>query len=316
MWDKKHLLGLEELSAGDILDILDKAQNYRATALDEDKPCDALAGRRVVLMFFESSTRTRVSFEIAVERLGGSVTALSADTSSVKKGESLLDTVRTIDSMGVDFMVVRHPASGAACQIAQAVSASVVNAGDGTHEHPTQGLLDMLTIRQRKGAIAGLRVGIVGDILHSRVARSNLFGLTKLGASVVLIGPPTLVPDSFKSLGAEISNSLDDAIHQCDVLNVLRIQRERLDGQFFPSVREYCELYRLDRVRMRRAKPDVLVMHPGPMNRGIEITPDVADGANSVILEQVSNGVAVRMAVLDILNSPRRSRRDAPVGRL
>ncbi|HUW35419.1 MAG TPA: aspartate carbamoyltransferase catalytic subunit [Planctomycetota bacterium] len=302
MWDKKHLLGLEELSAQDITELLDKAGDYRATALDDDKACDALRGKRVVLMFFENSTRTRVSFEVAAERLGGSVTALSMDTSSVKKGESLLDTVRTIDSMGVDFMVVRHSSSGAARQVAKAVSASVINAGDGTHEHPTQGLLDMLTVRQHKGRIDGLRVGIVGDVLHSRVARSNLFGLKKLGASVVLIGPPTLVPDSFRSLGAEISNNFDDVIHQCDVLNMLRIQRERLDGQYFPSVREYCELFRLDSSRMRRAKPDVLVMHPGPMNRGIEITPDVADGANSVILEQVSNGVAVRMAVLDTLN--------------
>jgi len=302
MWDKKHLLGLEELSAQDITDLLDKAGEYRAEALDDDKHFDALHGKRVVLMFFENSTRTRVSFEVAAERLGGCVTALSMDTSSVKKGESLLDTVRTIDSMGMDFMVVRHSSSGAARQISQAVSASVINAGDGTHEHPTQGLLDVLTIRQHKGRIEGLRVGIVGDVLHSRVARSNLFALLKLGATVVLIGPPTLVPDSFRALGAEISNSLDDVIHQCDVLNMLRIQRERLDGQYFPSVREYCELFRLDGSRMRRAKPDVLVMHPGPMNRGIEITPDVADGANSVILEQVSNGVAVRMAVLDTLN--------------
>ena len=308
MWDKQHLLGLDDLSADDIAGLLDKAQHYRTTALDEDKPSQALSGRRVVLMFFENSTRTRVSFQIAGERLGAAVTALSMEASSLKKGESLLDTVRTIDSMGVDFMVVRHSSSGAPWQIADAVSASVINAGDGTHEHPTQGLLDMLTIRQHKGAIRGLRVAIVGDVLHSRVARSNLIGLTKMGASVVLVGPPTLVPESLKSLGAEISYSLDDVIHQCDVLNMLRIQRERLDGQYFPSVREYCELYRLDSARMRRARADVLVMHPGPMNRGIEITPDVADGANSVILQQVSNGVAVRMAVLDTLNAARSAR--------
>ena len=305
MWDKTHLLGLEELAADDITGLLDKAQHYRAIAINEDRSLTALRGRRVVLMFFENSTRTRISFEFAANRLGATATAMSMAASSVSKGESLLDTVRTIDSMGVDFLVVRHSSSGVPWQIAPAVKASVVNAGDGTHEHPTQGLLDLLTIRQHKGRIAGLRVGIVGDVLHSRVARSNLFALTKLGASVVLIGPPTLVPDSFRQLGGEVCHDFDEAIHQCDVLNMLRIQTERLDGQYFPSLREYCRLYRLDAFRMRRARPDLLVMHPGPMNRGVEIAADVADGANSAILEQVSNGVAVRMAVLDALNSAR-----------
>jgi aspartate carbamoyltransferase catalytic subunit len=305
MWDREHLLGLAELSADDITELLDKAQRYRATALDEDKASDLLRGTRVVLMFFENSTRTRISFQIAAERLGARVTAMQADASSVKKGESLMDTVHTIDSMGVEFMVVRHSSSGAPWQIAGWVSASVINGGDGTHEHPTQGLLDLLTIRQHKGKLAGLRVGIIGDIAHSRVARSDLFALKKLGADVVLIGPPTLVPDSFKKLGAEVSHDFDNAIHQCDVLYMLRIQRERLGGQYFPSTREYSELYRLDGRRMQRARPDVLVMHPGPMNRGVEITPAVADGINAVIREQVSNGVAVRMAVLDTLHASR-----------
>jgi len=305
MWDRKHFLGLAELSADEINQILDKAQGYRPTALDENKASGKLRGTRLVLMFFENSTRTRVSFELAAGRLGASVTAMQMSASSVTKGECLRDTVRTVDAMGVDFMVVRHASSGAVGQVAGWVSASVINAGDGTHEHPTQGLLDMLTIRQRKGKIEGLRVGIVGDILHSRVARSNLIALKKLCADVVLIGPPTLVPNSFEQLGAEVAHDFDNTIHQCDVLYMLRVQRERLGGQFFPSMREYCELYRLDARRMQRAKSDVLVMHPGPMNRGIEITTDVADGPNAAVLEQVSNGVAVRMAVLDILHGSR-----------
>jgi len=305
MWNRKHLLGLSELSAGDITELLDLAQDYRTTALDERKAAGKLRGARVVLMFFENSTRTRVSFELAAERLGASVTAMQMEASSVKKGESLQDTVRTIDAMGVDFMVVRHSSSGAPWQVASWVGASVVNAGDGTHEHPTQGLLDLLTIRQRKGRIKGLRVGIVGDIAHSRVARSDLIGLRKLGAEVVLIGPPTLVPAVFAELGAEVSHDLDNTIHQCDVLYMLRIQRERLGSRLFPSVREYSTFYRLDARRMQRAKPDVLVMHPGPMNRGVEITAEVADGPNCAVIEQVSNGVAVRMAVLDMLHRSR-----------
>ena len=309
MWDKKHLLGLQDLSAAEITEILDAAQACRDRALDESCRSDKLSGRRVVLAFFENSTRTRLSFEFAAARLGAAVTAFSADASSVKKGESLVDTAMNIDAMGVDFLVVRHSSAGAARLVSQVVSAAVINAGDGTHEHPTQALLDMLTIRRHKGRIDGLCVGIVGDVLHSRVARSNIFGLLTMGAKVVLIGPPTLVPDSLKQYGAQIAHDFDDAIHQCDVLNMLRIQQERLDGQFFPSIREYCELYRLDAPRMRRARPDVLVMHPGPMNRGIEIAADVADGPNSVILEQVSNGVAVRMAVLDLLNRAAQSKK-------
>jgi len=303
MWHRKHLLGLQDLSANELNAILDAAESYKAASLDESLRCGRLNGRRVVLAFFENSTRTRLSFEFAAARLGAAVTALSMDSTSVKKGESLADTIANINAMGVDFLVVRHASSGAAVIASKETSACVINAGDGTHEHPTQGLLDLFTIRRHKGRIEGLRVGIVGDILHSRVARSNLFALVTLGAKAVLIGPPTLVPDSLRKFGAEIAHDFDDAIHQCDVLNILRIQQERLDGQFFPSVREYCELYRLDAPRMRRARPDVLVMHPGPMNRGIEIAADVADGPNSVILEQVSNGVAVRMAVLDLLDA-------------
>jgi len=303
MWHRKHLLGLQDLSADELNAILDAAESYKAASLDESLRCGRLNGRRVVLAFFENSTRTRLSFEFAAARLGAAVTALSMDSTSVKKGESLADTIANINAMGVDFLVVRHASSGAAVIASKETSACVINAGDGTHEHPTQGLLDLFTIRRHKGRIEGLRVGIVGDILHSRVARSNLFALVTLGAKAVLIGPPTLVPDSLRKFGAEIAHDFDDAIHQCDVLNILRIQQERLDGQFFPSVREYCELYRLDAPRMRRARPDVLVMHPGPMNRGIEIAADVADGPNSVILEQVSNGVAVRMAVLDLLDA-------------
>ncbi|NQT19845.1 MAG: aspartate carbamoyltransferase catalytic subunit [Planctomycetes bacterium] len=305
MWDRKHLLGIAELSAEEITEILDKAQHYTATALDESTTSDKLRGKRVALMFFENSTRTRVSFELAAQRLGASVTAMQMSASSVAKGESLRDTVLTVDAMGVDFMVVRHSSAGAPHQIAGWVSASVLNAGDGTHEHPTQALLDMLTIRRHKNDFDGLRVGIVGDIAHSRVARSDLIALKKLGADVVLIGPPTLVPGAFAQLGAEVAHNFDNAIHNCDVLYMLRIQCERLGGQQFPSMREYCEFYRLDGPRMRRAKPDVLVMHPGPMNRGIEIAADVADGPNAVVLEQVANGVAVRMALLDMMNNHR-----------
>jgi aspartate carbamoyltransferase catalytic subunit len=254
----------------------------------------------VVVMFFEESTRTRVSFELAAQRLSADVIDFAEKSSSTQKGESLIDTGRTVEAMGVDVIVLRHPAAGAAHHLARCVGCCVINAGDGAHEHPTQGLLDLLTIRERKGRIAGLHVAIVGDVAHSRVARSDLAGLKKLGADVTFIGPPALVPKTFESLGARVTHDLDAALSGMDVIILLRIQKERITSNLFPSLREYTRLFGMNRDRLARCKPDVLIMHPGPMNRGIEIAPDVADGPNSSVLRQVTNGLAVRMAVLHL----------------
>ncbi|MFH1423066.1 MAG: aspartate carbamoyltransferase catalytic subunit [Planctomycetota bacterium] len=302
-WTRKDLLGLQELSAEEINLILDTALSFKEVSTRSIRKVPPLRGKVVVNLFFEPSTRTRISFELAASRLSADVLNFEAATSSAKKGETLTDTARNIESMGVDVIVVRHAVPGSAHRLAQIMNASIVNAGDGAHEHPTQGLLDIFTIRQHKPKIKGLTVAIVGDIGHSRVARSNIWGLKKLGAHVILVGPATLVPSKFKELGVEISYSLDDVIARCDAINMLRIQLERQESGLFPSIREYTRLFGLNNERLKKAKPDVLVMHPGPINRGVEITPQVADGQRSVILEQVANGLAVRMAVLYLVSS-------------
>lgn len=302
-WPHRHLLDLEHLSAQDIQFVLKTAQGLHDVSTRSIKKVPALRGKVVVNLFFEDSTRTRSSFALAASRLSADILEFTAKGSSVSKGETLRDTARNIEAMGVDVIVCRHQQSGAAVQLAQAVQCSVVNAGDGQHEHPTQGLLDIFTMAQRLGRLdhfdlAGLTVAIVGDIAHSRVARSNIHGLLKLGAKVVLVGPPTLLPRGFADMGCELSNDLDSVLPRVDVVNMLRVQFERIASQAFPSVREYAAFYGLNARRLSRAKPDLLIMHPGPVNRGIEIDSEVADGPNSAILSQVTNGLAVRMAVL------------------
>lgn len=298
VWTRKHLLGLAELSRAELLHVLDTAQGFQEVSTRSVKKVPALRGRVVVNMFFEDSTRTRMSFELAAQRLSADVIDFAEKMSSTQKGETLLDTARNIEAMGVDIMVLRHPAAGAALHLSRAVDCCVVNAGDGQHAHPTQGLLDLFTIRERKGRIEGLNVAIVGDIAHSRVARSDIRGLQTLGAKVTLVGPPTLVPKSFESMGARVTYDFDSILPEMDVINMLRIQKERMTASGFPSVREYVRLFGMDRARLKRCRPDVLIMHPGPVNRGIELAADVADGPNSSILRQVTNGLAVRMAVL------------------
>jgi len=302
IWRRRHLLGLEDLSREELEHILDTASGFKEVSTRSIKKVPALRGKVVVNLFFEDSTRTRTSFALAASRLSADVLEFSAKTSSVSKGETLRDTARNIEAMGVDLVVVRHPAAGAPHYLTRCIEPSVVNAGDGQHEHPTQGLLDLFTIREMKGRIEGLKVAIVGDIAHSRVARSDLFGLRKLGAEVTLIGPATLLPKGFEDMGASLSCDLDDVIGRVDVVNMLRVQNERITTSVFPSLQEYSRLFGLTRERMARAKPDLLVMHPGPINRGVEMASDVADGAQSAILRQVSNGLAVRMAVLFLLN--------------
>ena len=301
-WTRKHLLGLEDLSREEILFILDTAEGFKEVSTRSVKKVPALRGKVIVNLFFETSTRTRISFELAGTRLSADVINFSAPTSSASKGETLVDTARNVEAMGVDILVLRHSAAGAPVVMAKMVHASVVNAGDGAHEHPTQALLDIFTIRSVKKRIEGLKIAVVGDIVHSRVARSNFWGLKKLGAEIYAVGPPTLVPRSLEQLGVHVSNDLDELIPQMDVFNMLRIQLERQDQSMFPSIREYSRLFGLNGDRMRRAKPDAMVLHPGPINRGVEITPEVADGPRSVILNQVTNGLAVRMAVLYLIS--------------
>jgi len=297
-WNRKHLLALEELSADEIRFVLDTADSLKEVSTRSVKKVPALRGRVMVNAFFEDSTRTRTSFSLAASRLSADVIDFSEKGSSVSKGETLIDTARNIEAMGVDILVIRHPAPGAAALLSRTIQCSVVNAGDGAHEHPTQGLLDLYTIRERFGKIEGLKVAIVGDIANSRVARSNLWGLTKLGAQVILVGPPTLVPRAFEKLGATVTHNFDEVIGQVDVVNMLRVQFERIKSSQFPSVREFTRLFGLTQERFQRCKSNVFVMHPGPMNRGIEISSGIADGPHSGILTQVTNGLAVRMAVL------------------
>ncbi|MFI4942038.1 MAG: aspartate carbamoyltransferase catalytic subunit [Burkholderiales bacterium] len=296
----RHLLGIEPLAASEIQTILDTAEALREILDRPIKKVPALRGKTVVNLFYEASTRTRSSFEIAERVLSADSLSIAAAVSSATKGETLLDTARNLEAMNPDMVIVRHASSGAPHLLAKHCRFSVVNAGDGAHEHPTQALLDALTIRQKKGRLQGLKVAIVGDILHSRVARSNLWLLSKLGAKAVIAGPPTLVPPGLEGL-ARVTHSIDEAVEGADVIMMLRIQLERMAGGFFPTTREYHKRYGLTEERVRRAKKDVLVMHPGPMNRGVEIASEVADGPYSVILEQVTNGVAVRMAVLYLL---------------
>lgn len=298
----KHLLGLEDLSPGDILAVLDRAASFKKDGVLDTRKHDTLAGKTVLLLFFEPSTRTVMSFEIAAGRLSADVLKLSRTGSSTSKGETLLDTVRNIEAMGaIDVIVLRHGTPGVSQMLARKAKASIVNAGDGAHEHPTQGLLDVMTIRERKGEFKGLKVAIVGDVAHSRVARSDIFALTKLGAEVTVCGPATMVPDEIAELGVEIRYDFDELIGEMDVVTMLRIQRERLKESALPSNEEYRKLFGLTRERADRMKPDAIVMHPGPINRGVEIDSEVADGPRSVILEQVANGVAVRMAVLSMV---------------
>ncbi len=302
VWRRRHLLGLEDLSEQELLHILDTAEGFKEVSTRSIKKVPALRGKVVVNLFFEDSTRTRTSFALAASRLSADVLEFTARASSVSKGETLRDTARNIEAMGVDLVVIRHAAAGAAHYVSRCIEACIVNAGDGQHEHPTQGLLDIFTIREIKGRVAGLRVAIVGDIAHSRVARSDLWGLTKLGAEVIVVGPSTLVPRTFEQMGARVSHNLDEVIGQVDVINMLRIQSERITSSVFPSVQEYSRLFGLTRERLARAKPDLLVMHPGPINRGVELASEVADGAQSAVLRQVTNGLAVRMAVMFLLN--------------
>ncbi len=297
----RHLLGIADLTPGEIALVLDTAEAMKEIGGRAIKKVPALRGRTVVNLFFEASTRTRMSFEIAEKRLSADTLNFAAATSSVSKGETLIDTARNLEAMSPDIIVVRHASSGAAHLLARVCRARIVNAGDGTHEHPTQALLDAYTIRERKGRLEGLKVAIVGDLAHSRVLRSNLLLLTKMGAEVRACGPATLLPPGLEQHGARVTTSLDEAVEDADVVMMLRVQHERMQGLFLPSLREYFTLYGLTEDRLRRAKPDVIVMHPGPMNRGVEIDSAVADGRWSVILDQVANGVAVRMAVLFLL---------------
>ncbi len=302
VWSKNDLLGLDDLSADEIVHILDTAKSFEEVSTRSIKKVPALRGKVVALLFFENSTRTRMSFELAASRLSADTLLFTSSGSSVSKGETTLDTVRNIEAMGVDIFVIRHSEPGATHMLRQHVSASIINAGDGPHEHPTQALLDIYTIRQRLGRIEGLKVAIVGDIAHSRVARSNILGLKKLGAEVIVVGPPTLVPSAITAMGCTISHDLDAVLGDVDVVNMLRIQFERLGSSKFPSVREYSRLYGLNGERLARARKNLLVMHPGPINRGVELTSEVADGPNSCILQQVTNGLAIRMAVMYLVS--------------
>jgi len=300
----KHLLGIRELSVDQITHLLDTAETFRDVSKREIKKVPALRGRTVINLFFEPSTRTRTSFEIAAKRLSADAVNISVSTSSVSKGETLLDTARNLEAMAPDCIVIRHSSAGAPLHLSRVCNAAIVNAGDGAHEHPTQALLDALTIREHKGGIDGLKIAIIGDALHSRVARSNIYLLAKLGATISLAGPATLVPREFEGLieqGVRVEERIEEAIAGADVVMILRVQRERQTDAFFPSMREYAVHYGLHINHLDLAAPKAIVMHPGPMNRGIEISSEIADGGRSLILDQVTNGVAVRMAVLYLL---------------
>jgi aspartate carbamoyltransferase catalytic subunit len=297
-WTRKDLLGLRELSVEEINFILETADAFKQVGTREIKKVPALRGKTLVNFFAEPSTRTRISFELAAERLSADVINISTTTSSLTKGETLKDTARNIEALHTDILILRHSSAGAPQFLANRLKASVINAGDGAHEHPTQALLDLYTIHEKRGKIDGLQVAIVGDILFSRVARSNIFGLTKLGARVTLVGPSTLVPREFEQLGVAISHEIDSVLPEADVVNLLRIQHERQRKEYFPGIGEYRTLFGLTKERAKMLKPDCLIMHPGPINRGVEIDSEVADGPQSVILDQVTNGLAVRMAVL------------------
>lgn len=300
-WNRRHLLELESLSAEEITTLLDMAAWMKQATGGCRNKLALLSGKTCANLFFENSTRTRNSFSLAAKRLGADTVEFSSSGSSVSKGETIVDTAKTIEAMGVDWVVTRHRTPGTPHLLSRELACSVLNAGDGPHEHPTQGLLDMLTIREHRGRIEGLTVALVGDIQHSRTARSNLWGLRKLGARVIVCGPATLVSQRWEEMGIEVAHDLDSILPQCDVLNLLRIQFERQSIPSFPSIHEYAHRYAMNGRRMRAAKSDILIMAPGPINRGVEITPEVADGPQSVILHQVTNGIAVRMAALWLL---------------
>lgn len=301
MWTRKDILGLRDMTQEEIKTILDLASEMKIRISKKEQRNESLKHSSIATLFYENSTRTRLSFNLAGEYLGATVTDLGIQTSSVNKGESLIDTGKTLDQMGLDVMVIRHSMTGAAHLLAKHVNASVINGGDGTNEHPTQGLLDIFTILEKKKRIEGLKVAIIGDIAHSRVARSNVFGLNKLGANVVLAGPSTLLTKNLKVLGAELTNDISEAIKDADVVMGVRVQLERQKGGLFPNLQEYAKFFGVNEERLKYAKPDVLLMHPGPVNRGVELTSEIIDGKHSVINEQVKNGVAIRMAILYLL---------------
>jgi aspartate carbamoyltransferase catalytic subunit len=302
IWNRKHLLDIESLSPEEINLVLDTARAFKAVGERAIKKVPALRGKTVINLFVEPSTRTRISFELAATRLTADIINFSAEISSLRKGETLKDTARNLEALNADIIIIRHSAAGAPQFLSRVLNSCVVNAGDGAHEHPTQALLDAFTIREKRGKLAGLNVTILGDILYSRVARSNIWALTKLGAKVTLCGPPTLVPKVFEQMGCRVVYDVNEAIEGADIINLLRIQHERQRKSMFPSLGEYTALFGLNKERMARTKPDVIIMHPGPINRGVEIDSDVADCSRSVILEQVTNGLAVRMAVLFLVN--------------
>jgi len=310
----KDLLGLEPLSSEQILLILDTAEPFKEISERAIKKVPALRGQTIVNLFFESSTRTRISFEFAEKRLSADTVNVSAAGSSVLKGETLVDTARNLEAMRIDMVVMRHGASGSAQFLAERIESNVINAGDGTHEHPTQGLLDLLTLRDHFGDLKGRRVCICGDVLHSRVARSNIWGLQKLGVEVAVCGPRSLLPNAIEEFGVRVIDRIEEAIEWADALNILRLQLERMTAGYIPSSREYNRVFGVTRERLERAPRDILIMHPGPMNRGVEIDSDVADGPHSVILNQVTNGIAVRMAVLYLLSGGRPELAEAAKG--
>lgn len=301
-WTRKHFLDIQSLSPEEIYTVLDTARAFKTVGERAVKKVPALRGKTVVNLFVEPSTRTRISFELAAHRLTADVINFTAEASSLKKGETLKDTARNLEALNADIIIIRHSATGAPHFLARFLNSSVVNAGDGAHEHPTQALLDVFTIREKKGFIEGLNVTILGDILYSRVARSNIWALTKLGAKVTLCGPSTLVPKTFEQMGCKVTYNVEEAIAGADIINLLRIQHERQRQTMFPSIGEYTSLFSLNKTRLRLTKPDTLIMHPGPINRGVEIDSDIADSERSVILEQVTNGLAVRMAVLFLIS--------------
>lgn len=307
VWTRKDLLGLEELSREEIEFILYTAESFKEVTTRQIKKVPALRGKTVVNLFYEPSTRTRTSFELAAKRLSADVINIVPESSSVRKGETLIDTGRNIEALRIDIIVVRHNCSGAPHILARSVKSSVVNAGDGWHEHPTQALLDMFTLKSKLGRIEGLNVSIIGDIAHSRVARSNIWGLTKLGAKVTVCAPKMLIPDGIERMGAKVTQDLDSALKDADAINVLRMQFERDTLLVFPSKIEYFKEYGITKERLKNCKKDIVVMHPGPINRGVEMSSEVADGGNSVILEQVTNGIAVRMAVLYLVSHAKKA---------
>lgn len=310
----KDLIGLEKLSAEQILLVLDTAEPFKEVSERKIKKVPTLRGKTIVNLFYEASTRTRISFEFAEKRLSADTVNISASGSSISKGENLVDTARNLEAMRIDMVVIRHPSSGAPGFLADRIASNVINGGDGKHEHPTQALLDLLTIRDNLKKIAGVKVCICGDVLHSRVARSNIWGLLTLGAEVGVCGPKSLMPYGLSEMGVEFFPRPEAAIEWADVLNILRLQLERMDAGFIPSLREYNRIFGISNVRLARAPRDILILHPGPMNRGVEIDSDVADGPHSVILDQVTNGIAVRMAVLYLLSGGKRELAEAAKG--